>query len=80
MYKLLGWIDEDKINWEIVLRQKKAFQMSKKYIDKMFEQMIVPEPWQQWGIYEREDIVPLLKKYPDKKEEEEDETKEEEDL
>ena len=35
MYKLRGWIDEDKINWEIVLRQKKAFQMSKKYIDKI---------------------------------------------
>jgi hypothetical protein len=66
MYKLRGWIDEDKINWEIVLRQKKAFQMSKKYIDKMFEQLIVPEPWQQSGIYEREDIVPVLKKYPHK--------------
>jgi hypothetical protein len=37
MYKLRGWINEDKINWEIVLRQKKAFQMSKKYIDKMLE-------------------------------------------
>jgi hypothetical protein len=66
MYKLRGWIDEDKINWENVLRQKKALQMSQKYIDKMFERLIVPEPWQQSGIYECEDIVPLLKKYPDK--------------
>jgi hypothetical protein len=66
MYQLRGWIDEDKINWNNVLRQKKAFQMSQKYIDKMFEQIIVPEPWQQSGIYERQDIVPLLKKYPDK--------------
>ena len=66
MYKLRGWIPEDKINWENVLRQKKALQMSQKYIDKMFERLIVPEPWQQSGIYERLDIVPLLKKYPDK--------------
>ena len=52
MYKLRGWIDEDKINWDNVLRQKKAVHMTQKYIDKMFKQRIVPESWQLCGVSE----------------------------
>ena len=66
MYKLRGWIPEDKINWENVLRQKKAIQMTQKYIDKMFKQRIVPESWQLCSVSENPDMVPFLKKYPDK--------------
>ena len=66
MYKLRGWINEDNINWDNVLRQKKAIQMTQKYIDKMFKQRIVPESWQLCSVSENPDMVPFLKKYPDK--------------